>query len=119
MAARVTSDGTVQDPDGILVAGGPGGRGGPVVAANGPFLVAWRERDGDPDQRTGVLAARVDDDGVVRDVPGLRIAARDEEWQALRLSPGAGRTWAMTYTRYVPEAPYAVNRVFFRTIAPK
>jgi hypothetical protein len=119
MAARVTSDGTVQDPDGILVAGGPGGRGGPVVAANGPFLVAWRERDGDPDRRTGVLAARVGDDGVVRDVPGLRIAARDQEWQALRLSPGAGRTWAMTYTRYVPEAPYAVNRVFFRTIAPK
>jgi hypothetical protein len=119
MAARVTSDGTVQDPDGIVVAGGPGRRQSPVVAANGPFLVAWRERDGDPDRHNGVLGSRVGDDGVVRDVPGFRIATLDYEWPVLNLSAGPGLTWGMTYSRYVPEAPFAANRVFLRTIAPK
>jgi hypothetical protein len=118
-AARVTSAGVVQDPEGIDVATGTGTREEPVVAANGPFLVAWRERDGEAERDNGVFGVRVGDDGVVRDAAAFRIATTGLEPADLSAARGPGGTWAITYTRFASEAPYAADRVFLRTIAPK
>jgi YD repeat-containing protein len=115
-AARVTGSGAVQDPAGIPVASGPGSRSQPVVAGNGPFLVAWREQDGDrPD---GLHGVRIGDDGVVRDATAIAISVLDGEREP-SLSRSAGGDWAVTYTRFRPESPYAADRVFLRTVAPK
>jgi hypothetical protein len=114
----VAQDGTVEDPDGIVVAGGPGDQDHPVVAGGRPFMVAWREEGtGGSDDLHG---ARIGDDGTVLDVPSLVLAASDREEAGLGLVHASGTTWGVSYTRFVPEAPYSAERAFVRTVvAPK
>ncbi len=67
--ARVTAEGAVLDPNGILIADGPGYQGSAAVASRGDrFLVAW-SGGGD------VLGARVAGDGTVLDPGGFVISA--------------------------------------------
>ncbi|HSN92444.1 MAG TPA: hypothetical protein VLS93_14525, partial [Anaeromyxobacteraceae bacterium] len=83
-AARVALDGTVLDPVGFLVAGGPGTRRAPAVAAGGGvFLVAWEEVNGSYGTlrglRVGADGSLVDaapfDAGSEASLPSPRIAA--------------------------------------------
>jgi hypothetical protein len=68
-AARVSNDGTVLDPNGILIAATGDDEIAPTVSWSGSeWLVAW-ERAG-----TSVLAARVGTDGEVLDPAGITIA---------------------------------------------
>jgi hypothetical protein len=118
VATRVTREGIVEDPDGIVVAGGPGDQEAPVVAGGRPSMVAWRE------EGTGgshdLHGARIGDDGRVLDVPSLVLAASDRNEAGLGLVRGSGTTWGVGYTRFVPEAPYSAERAFVRTVvAPK
>jgi hypothetical protein len=68
-AARVSADGKVLDPDGVLVAGGENNQARPTTAfAGGNYLVAWQGFSGDGldgDGKTGyrVCGARVSPEG--------------------------------------------------------
>jgi hypothetical protein len=116
VAARVTADGAVVDPAGIAVgAGSPLRSPSPAVAANGLFLVAWREQRPAGDR---LLGARIGDDGVVRDPGGFVIASGTDQREAA-VSRGPGATWAVTSSRFVADPPYGANRVVLRTVAPK
>jgi hypothetical protein len=71
-AARVSPEGKVLDPDGILISGGAHNQAMPRVAWDGKnFLVAWQ------DFRSGahyeVYAARIDSNGKVLDPEGIPI----------------------------------------------
>ncbi len=72
-AARVTPEGKVLDPDGILVSGGENNQCSPDVAFNGEnFLVAWRSWEKDKYMAAG---ARVSPDGKVLDASPLPLSA--------------------------------------------
>lgn len=63
--ARVKTDGTVVDPDGILIAGGAHNQMSPSVAFDGEsFVVAWANFDGDLYE---IRSAKVSLDGIVSD----------------------------------------------------
>ncbi len=68
-AARITPDGKVLDPDGILVAAGAHNQANPAVAFDGSnFLVVWQDfRSG----KYAVHGARVSADGKVLDAGGI------------------------------------------------
>jgi hypothetical protein len=73
MGARVASDGTVLDPNGILISAADKDQSRPVVAWTGThYLVVWM--DGRRDE-SDIYGARVDADGNVLDPAGLPIAA--------------------------------------------
>jgi hypothetical protein len=117
LGARITTAGAVQDPAAISIAEGDGSHTEPVVARNGPFLVAWREeRSGRAD---GIYAARVDDTGAVLDPTSLVVAAGADGGKEPEITRGPGARWSISYTRFRPEAPYGANRVFVRTVGPK
>jgi hypothetical protein len=117
-AARITTAGELEDPAGITVAATSSGvEPTPTVAANGPFMVAWREAD-DP-LGGDIRGARVDDDGSLLDGSGFTIAAADTLVSGPSLSRGPGATWTASYTRFRPERHYGSDRVFLRTISPK
>ena len=72
-AARVASDGTVLDPDGIGMPLLGGKQASPTVANDGArFLVVWLETQ--PDGGIDVAGARVAADGTVLDPAGLSIS---------------------------------------------
>lgn len=114
--ARVDGSGTVLDPTGIPIAAGPGRKDEPSVAANGPFLVTWRDRRRDPSG--DLYATRVDPDGAVARPDGFEIGSSTLSRPALAPGVGVG-TFTFAYSRYVPEQPYGANRVFTRTVNPK
>ena len=73
-AARVTPEGKVLDPEGILVCGGKGNQANPRVAWDGKtFVVVWQ------DFRNGsfyeVYGGRVSSDGKVLDPGGVKLVA--------------------------------------------
>jgi hypothetical protein len=120
LAARVESSGRVQDPDGIAIATIPGedqDAPRPAVAANGPYLVAWRQRGAE--RQNDVHGAFVAEDGSVRDRPTFPIAASGDDERDIALARGRGRTWELSYRRFQPEAPFGASRAFVRTVAPK
>jgi hypothetical protein len=117
LAVRVSQDGAVQDPGGILVgtASPTDDPPQPEVAANGPFLVVWRDRR---QGANAVLGARVGDDGAVLDTPAFVV----DDAPAGRGHPSVGAAtdgWGVASSRFVPEPPYSVNRAFLRTVRPK
>jgi large repetitive protein len=123
-AARVSPAGTVLDPSGIAVAAnspptGPAQRE-PSVAANGSFLVAWRD-----DRRLGVtaggadiFAAQVNSDGAVLDPSGISLTDSATYDSQPAVAPGAGDTWRVLYRRFAVEPQYGADRVFHRTVSP-
>lgn len=73
MGARVTPDGAVLDPTGILISEADKDQSRPVVTWAGThYLVVWMDSRRD---ESDVYAARVDADGKVLDPAGLPIAA--------------------------------------------
>src|SRR6266545_2102639 len=70
--ARVTTSGTVLDPQGVPIVTASGDQGGPSVAwGNSSYLVAWADTRG----QGGVSAARIAVDGVVLDPDGFTVTA--------------------------------------------
>lgn len=71
--ARVSPQGKVLDPRGLVISSAAGGRGSPAVCSGGTsFLVVWRdERDSN---RMEIYGARVTPQGKVLDARGLAIA---------------------------------------------
>ena len=73
--ARVSTDGVVEEPEGIEISLASFGQKNPRVAVDpsGDFLVVWNDRRNDMDSYD-VYGARVGTDGVVLDVDGIPIA---------------------------------------------
>ncbi|MCA9577598.1 MAG: hypothetical protein KC668_19310 [Myxococcales bacterium] len=72
---RVTTDGVVLDPAGVLVRTDANGQRGPAVAFNGSdYLVVWYDGRGGR-ELADVYGVRVSSAGVVRDPLGIRIGA--------------------------------------------
>ena len=123
-AARVSPAGTVLDPSGIAVAANSSPAGlaqrEPSVAANGSFLVAWRD-----DRRLGVtadgadiFAAQVNSDGAVLDPSGISLTDSATYDSQPAVAPGPGDTWSVLYRRFAVERQYGADRVFLRTVSP-
>ena len=122
-AARVSPAGTVLDPSGIAVApdsSPAGAQREPSVAANGSFLVAWRD-----DRRLGIgasgsdiFAARVNRDGVVLDPSGISLTDSATYDSQPAVAPGPGDTWKLLYRRFSPERVWGADRVFQVTVSP-
>lgn len=73
--ARVTTEGKVLDPDGVLISGGEFNRAKPKVAWDGRnFVVAWMDcRDG---KQYNIFAARITPDGKNLDSDGLALSTK-------------------------------------------
>jgi hypothetical protein len=89
-AARVTPEGKVLDPDGILVSGGAHNQCLPRLAFDGEnFVVAWMDfRNGSGYQ---VFTARVSTDGKVLDPDGVGLKVNGGFMPAVA-SPGGGKS---------------------------
>lgn len=83
-ASRVTPDGKVLDPDGILVSGGAHNQAIPDVAWDGrAFQIVWQDfRSGN---RYEIYGARVDSTGKVLDPDGQRLASEKAPYS--RINP--------------------------------
>jgi hypothetical protein len=89
-AARITPDGKVLDPDGILISGGPHNQVKPRLAFDGEtFVVAWM--DYRSDRAYQVYAARVAADGKVLDPDGIAVG-KAPGFEPAVASPGGGRS---------------------------
>ena len=71
--ARLTPDGTVLDPAGIVISGAANGQTRPAVACDGTnYLVVWADQRGDT---SDVYATRVTPAGCVLDPAGIAVSA--------------------------------------------
>lgn len=87
--ARVSPEGKVLDPDGILIAGGEHNQAKPQVAWDGKtFVVVWQNYS--PDKGYDIRAARVTADGKVQDPQGIRLC---DGYDAAVASLGDGRSF--------------------------
>ncbi|UCG42756.1 MAG: T9SS type A sorting domain-containing protein [candidate division WOR-3 bacterium] len=96
-AARVSSDGTVLDPDGIAICSIAGAQVSPAVAFDGSdFLVVWQDQ-----QSSGryVRGARVSSDGELLDPEGIDIAADSGYRGVPSAAYGAGK-WLVVWDEY-------------------
>jgi hypothetical protein len=123
-AARVSPAGTVLDPSGIAIAADSSPAGSeqaePSVAANGSFLVTWRD-----DRRLGasasgfdIFATRVNGDGAVLDPSGISLTDSATYDSQPAVAPGAGDTWRLVHRRFSWEKQYGADRVFQQTVTP-
>jgi hypothetical protein len=117
-AARVASNGTVTDPDGIPISVETGAQDGPKIGMRGGnAVVAWRDsRDGEGD----AFAARVSGSGVVSEPHGFAVSATAEGEAPGAVVGGPGSGFSVFYQRIATEAPYGgSNHAFVRTVSPK
>jgi hypothetical protein len=77
-ATRISPEGKVLDPDGILIAGGDGNQSRPRVIFDGTsFLVAWEDRrDG---KCYEIYGARVSPEGKVLDAGGVKLVGLKDD----------------------------------------
>jgi hypothetical protein len=116
--ARVSSGGTVLDPNAFHISNAAGDQDEPEVAANGRFLVVWRDERSGPDG-SDVYGSRVDGTGRVLDPNGLAIATGPEPEAAPDVSAGPGDRFGVVYQRFAPGGTLDAPRTFLRTVAPK
>jgi hypothetical protein len=118
VGTRVDRSGNALDPSGLSVSTAPGNQRQPAIAANGPFLVVWRdERRGA--HRYDVYGARVRSNGEVIDRAGFAIADSAANEMLPAVTAGHRDRFAVVSQRFLPDAPYGAPRVFLRNVAPK
>lgn len=114
-ASRVSTEGKVLDPDGILVSGGAHNQAKPCVVWDGKsFVAVWQ------DYRSGkwyeVRSARVSTEGKVLDPDGAKVASGDfyHCYAPAAASAGSGRTFVLWVALGLPvdnhRAPIASGR---------
>jgi hypothetical protein len=117
-AARVTPTGNVLDPFGIPVSTAPDWQREPTVAANGGFLVVWRDdrRQGLPADASDIFGTRVGSNGAVLDASGFAITDSNDLESEPAVAIGLRNSWEVAYRRFAPERIYGADRVFHRTV---
>jgi hypothetical protein len=115
-AARVDGAGTVLEPDGIQVTDAGDPQREPSVAANGSFLVVWRD-----DRWFGgdIKGTRINRAGGVVDGAGIPIAATAGDELGPAVVAGPGNRFGVIYQRDAFEEGFGSGRVFLRTVSPK
>jgi hypothetical protein len=116
-ATRIAQDGRVLDPRGIPVSTAADDQEQPAVAANGPFLVAWR--DDKEDRATDVAVTTISGSGTVAR-PGGQIVTHSpqhDQHPAVARAASRGR-FRLAWQHFTPEPPYGNVRVYTRTVAP-
>ena len=114
---RVNPAGTVLDgtTTGLPISDEPKNQSAPTVAANGPFLVAWRDRRS---TTFDVYGARVNGaNGAVLDATGFVVAGGPTAEQSPAAARALGDDWTVVYQRY--DAAFGTDRPFMRTVSPK
>ena len=114
---RVGTTGAVLDgtTTGLAISDEPKNQSEPAVAANGPFLVGWRDRRG---PTFDVFAARVNGgNGAVQDPTGIAIAGGPTDEQAPVVVRASGDDWTVGYQRF--DATVGADRPFMRSVSPK
>ena len=113
--ARVTPEGTVLDPAGIVVATAPYGQTSPAAVFDGAnYLAAWRDaREGyrGPD----LYGTRVTPSGSVLEPDGLVFSATGTHAGGIALARGPSNNAIVVYSRIGSEPPYGgAQRAFLR-----
>ncbi|MBM3321862.1 hypothetical protein FJY69_00035 [candidate division WOR-3 bacterium] len=91
MAARMSADGVVLDPDGLNVSADSYWQGEPAVTSDGiNYIVAWEDDRLTGGSQCDIFAARVSTAGVVLDT-GIVVCAADEDQYYPCIAPGATR----------------------------
>ncbi len=71
---RISQDGTIMDPKGIVISQAPGDQFFPSISWNGKVhLVAWMDKRG---ELTAIYGARISPEGIVLDPEGIEIASK-------------------------------------------
>jgi hypothetical protein len=114
--ARVSSEGTVLDPNGIAIGVSPDGEFSPTANWNGTnWMVAW-ENVSYPTLVTEVHLVRVAPDGTVLDDPPKVPATSPYPMEVAGSTSGPGAV-AVIYQRLVAGPPFNAMRLFLRFIA--
>jgi hypothetical protein len=109
IGSRVGTDGRVKDPDGFVIAAG--GTDTAVAFDGEKHVVVWRDRRSGRDDLYG---ARVDPEGHVLDVDGVRIAAiEDQGGPPAVASAGGGRSLCL-YSKFDPDPEKGGYRLYGR-----
>ncbi len=101
-ATRVTAEGVVLDPDGILVCGGANNQALPSVTWDGNnFWVVWS--DYRSKSYYEIFGGRVSSDGEVLDSGGVLVTSRKGSWcnvyRAVTASRGVGKSFNLSVTK--------------------
>ena len=113
--ARVTPEGTVLDPAGIVVAAAPYGQTSPAAVFDGAnYLAAWRDaREGY--QGPDLYGTRVTPSGSVLEPDGLVFSATGTHAGGIALARGPSNSAIVVYSRIGSEPPYGgAQRAFLR-----
>ncbi|MGK4005747.1 hypothetical protein WMF31_24175 [Sorangium sp. So ce1036] len=101
LAARVAPDGTVLDPEPLVVAAGAGDEGVPAVTFDGThYVVVWADDTGfygDPYAASDIRAARISPDGAVLD-PGGFVVSSPEQPDSWPTAVSLGATTVVAWT---------------------
>jgi len=111
-AARVSPDGVVLDPDGILVAGGAHNQAKPDVAWDGKaFVVVWQDRGRSNWYQT--VTARVSPGGKVLDAGGVVVAKGGfyHAYAPAVASAGGGKSFVLHIALGTPKDTYRAPMV--------
>jgi hypothetical protein len=114
-AARVTPEGTVLDPEGIVAASAPYGQTSPAAVFDGAnYLAAWRDaREGY--QGPDLYGTRVTPSGSVLEPDGLVFSATGTHAGGIALARGPSNSAIVVYSRIGSEPPYGgAQRAFLR-----
>ncbi|MEN8164506.1 MAG: hypothetical protein ABFS37_10290 [Acidobacteriota bacterium] len=100
--ARVSPDGTVLDPGGFHISGGPGYEDYPAVAHDGAnWMVAWEDARASavpPGSGSDIAATRVDSTGTVLDTyPDDTVVALSANWQFLPTAAFDGTNYLVVW----------------------
>jgi hypothetical protein len=115
-AARVTPEGTVLDPAGIVVSDQPEGQTSPAAVFDGTnYLAAWRDRR-EEYHHPDLYGARVAPSGSVLDQPdGLLFSGTGTHEGGVAVAHGSSNSAVVVYSRIGGEPPYGgAQRVFVR-----
>ncbi len=117
--SRVTADGTVLDPSGIIVSGAAGDQQEPAIAFNGrEYLMIWQ--DGRGSAGLDIYGARADTSGAVSDPSGFEVSGAANHQMTPDVCTTPIGVALMIYSSFISDPGYGSYRVwgnFFDTVA--
>jgi hypothetical protein len=117
--SRVTVDGVVLDPSGIIVSGASGDQEEPAIEFNGrDYVMVWQ--DGRGSAGTDIYGARADTAGAVSDPGGFEVSGANHGQVTPDLSSTPLGVILMSYSSFISDPGYGSYRIwanFFDLVA--